>query len=814
TNTGNVTVRDLVINDGKLGIVDLAVTPSTLAPGATGTATATYSITAPDIEAGVVTNTAIATGTSPVGPVRDISGTSVDNDTETETELPQDADIEISKKADKETVSTAGEVITYTITVTNTGNVTLENYTVTDILFPDWNASIDKLAPTDTRSFELEYTVTQTDIDNGGVVNVASATGENPGDPEDEDEVEVPSDKQPGIEVSKKADKATVSTVGEVITYTITVTNTGNVTLENYTVTDILFPDWNASIDKLAPTDTRSFELEYTVTQTDIDNGGVVNVASARGNDPDDPEDEDEVEVPSDKQPGIEVSKKADKATVSTVGEVITYTITVTNTGNVTLENYTVTDILFRDWNASIDKLAPTATRSFELEYTVTQTDIDNGGVVNVASARGNDPDDPEDEDEVEVPVGKDVGINITKVADRQSFSNVGDVITYTITVTNTGNVTLSDVLVTDVLFPEWKEEITTLAPKTDQSFELKYTITEADVDEGTVVNVAKVIAKDPDGGTPGDETEVKVPGVFGPVANDDAVSTNQGSPVTINVVGNDEAGSKPIVGGTVRLVEPDSGEAVTTVTIEGEGTYTVGADGTVTFTPDAAYVGISTVTYTVKDENGLESNVATITVTVEGVAAEIAPTANDDQATTPYGQSVTITALANDQPGSSPIVPSTVRLIDGSGNGATAVTVPGEGRYTVNAQGVVTFEPADGFTGTSTVRYEVTDENGLVSNIATILVTVESRPFKIPNVFTPNGDGKNDVFEIVGLESFDRVEITVVNRWGNEVYRHNNYKNDWGGQGLNEGTYYYVIITHDGSRQERYAGWVLIKKQ
>ncbi|MEC3882090.1 DUF7507 domain-containing protein, partial [Parapedobacter sp. 10938] len=103
------------------------------------------------------------------------------------------------------------------------------NYTVTDVLFPEWNASIDELAPTATRSFELEYTVTQADIDKGGVLNVASATGENPGDPEDEDEVEVPSDKQPGIEVSKTADKSTVSTAGEIITYTITVTNTGNV---------------------------------------------------------------------------------------------------------------------------------------------------------------------------------------------------------------------------------------------------------------------------------------------------------------------------------------------------------------------------------------------------------------------------------------------------------------------------------------------------------------------------------------------------------------------------------------------------------
>src|SRR5690606_13707415 len=194
--------------------------------------------------------------------------------------------------------------------------VTLEDYTVTDVLFPEWSAGIDELAPAAARSFELEYTVTQTDIDNGGVVNVASATGKNPGDPEDEDEVEVPSDKQPSIEVSKTADKTTVSTAGEVITYTITVTNTGNVRLEDYTVTDVLFPEWSAGIDELAPAATRSFELEYTVTQTDIDNGGVVNVASATGENPADPQDADEVEVPSDKQPGIEVSKTADKTTV------------------------------------------------------------------------------------------------------------------------------------------------------------------------------------------------------------------------------------------------------------------------------------------------------------------------------------------------------------------------------------------------------------------------------------------------------------------------------------------------------------------
>src|SRR5690606_15314568 len=258
-------------------------------------------------------------------------------------------------------------------------------------------------------------------------LNVVSAGGENPDDPEDEDEVEVPSEKQPRIEVSKTADKASVSEAGEVITYTITVTNTGNVTLANYTVTDVLFPEWSGSIDELSPNASRSFELTYEVTQADIDNGGVVNVASAGGEHPDDPEDEDEVEVPSDKQPGIEVNKTADKATVSEAGEVITYTITVTNTGNVTLTNYTVTDVLFPEWSGSIETLAPAATRSFELAYEVTQADIDNGGVMNVASATGENPGDPEDEDEVEVPSDKQPGIEVRKTADKATVSTAGE---------------------------------------------------------------------------------------------------------------------------------------------------------------------------------------------------------------------------------------------------------------------------------------------------------------------------------------------------------------------------------------------------
>jgi gliding motility-associated-like protein len=92
-------------------------------------------------------------------------------------------------------------------------------------------------------------------------------------------------------------------------------------------------------------------------------------------------------------------------------------------------------------------------------------------------------------------------------------------------------------------------------------------------------------------------------------------------------------------------------------------------------------------------------------------------------------------------------------------------------------------------------------------------VVDLVPNELKIPNVFTPNGDGQNDVFEIVGIEGFDRVEIIIFNRWGNEVYRNNNYRNNWSGQNLNEGTYYYLIYAHKGVEKASYSGWVVLKR-
>jgi gliding motility-associated-like protein len=79
---------------------------------------------------------------------------------------------------------------------------------------------------------------------------------------------------------------------------------------------------------------------------------------------------------------------------------------------------------------------------------------------------------------------------------------------------------------------------------------------------------------------------------------------------------------------------------------------------------------------------------------------------------------------------------------------------------------------------------------------------TIKIVNFFIPNVFTPNGDGKNDTFEIIGLELFKTAELRVFNRSGFEVYHAENYHNNWNGQGLNDGTYFYYLKFEDETGQ------------
>jgi gliding motility-associated-like protein/uncharacterized repeat protein (TIGR01451 family) len=87
--------------------------------------------------------------------------------------------------------------------------------------------------------------------------------------------------------------------------------------------------------------------------------------------------------------------------------------------------------------------------------------------------------------------------------------------------------------------------------------------------------------------------------------------------------------------------------------------------------------------------------------------------------------------------------------------------------------------------------------------------VTVTGDDILIPNVITPNGDGKNDKLIIIGISRYPNSSLFIYNRWGNQVYQSKNYQNEWDGKDLNEGTYYYILKLNTPEGERSYKGWI-----
>lgn len=106
--------------------------------------------------------------------------------------------------------------------------------------------------------------------------------------------------------------------------------------------------------------------------------------------------------------------------------------------------------------------------------------------------------------------------------------------------------------------------------------------------------------------------------------------------------------------------------------------------------------------------------------------------------------------------------------------------------------------------------HFVYTNANGCADTVALKVIATD---LQIPNIITPNNDGKNDTFKIIGLESYPGSQLTVFNRWGNEVYRSDNYQNDWSGIGLAEATYFYVVNRKEHTGEfTPVKGWVFLK--
>ena len=105
---------------------------------------------------------------------------------------------------------------------------------------------------------------------------------------------------------------------------------------------------------------------------------------------------------------------------------------------------------------------------------------------------------------------------------------------------------------------------------------------------------------------------------------------------------------------------------------------------------------------------------------------------------------------------------------------------------------------------GTYTVVLIIENSDACVASVTKTLVVKDMGFGPIPEIFTPNGDDKNDLFEIPGISKFPDNELIIYNRWGNLVYSKSNYNNTWDGSSnkntgkLPAGTYYYILKLGD----------------
>ena len=887
-NPGGIALKNVTIVDNKLAAPPVFISGdknfnNILEPGESWLYQGSYTVQQADIDSGKIVNQAVVNSFDPTNAlVSDTSGITASDNLPTIIIINRDSKISLIKSVSSTGKYIAGSVVRYALTVNNEGNTALSNVSVIDskILVPpvyqqgDINNN-NLLDIGESWLYQAEYTVQPEDINTGSISNSATVTAKDPtgknvsdvsGTTTDND---VPTvvfvDLKGKIALSKTIANTAPFNKGDEIRYSFAVKNEGNVKLKNVILTDLKLAnaftfesgDLNGN-SELDINETWIYSSKYVVSQADMDAGFVSNIAEVTAQDPllqtvkdvsgatyfeDMP-----TKTILPQNPKIAIIKTLSNSGVFMLGNIIKYDFTIANTGNVTLKIDSVIDNQLLNRNAlylSGDRnlnsfLDVNEIWTYTGSHKITQAEVDSGRVVNSASVYARDPllnplsdmsgsttlnDNPTITQVAQL--GK-IAL-VKKVTGNKSYT-LGSVINYTFTVTNTGTITLTNIVLTD-------DKINDLIVKTgvdangkldvgeSWSYTATYIVTQADIDAGYVSNTATVTAKGPSGAEfsdiSGSAINNNIPTVIlinqaGRVSLVKRVISNQlyrkGDEVvygfTVTNIGNVTLSQPVITDPKLNFVPSylsgdlnsnnklDVGESWTY-----EGKYLVTAadilNGTII---NSAFVTcFDPVGNLIRDISGATAFDDNPVITI----VDQDPMAVNDLATTKMDIEVVIPVLDNDKAAGSALDPSSVYVI----------TEPQNGTVTVNDDGTITYLPNDSYVGNDFFTYIVKDIDGFTSAVTRVDVTVVDNQLIIPNVFTPNGDGFNDVFEISGLDSYNKAEIIIYNRWGNEVYKSNSYANDWDGSDLNEGTYYYVIKLEKRGKSSVYNGWVLLKR-
>ena len=213
--------------------------------------------------------------------------------------------------------------------------------------------------------------------------------------------------------------------------------------------------------------------------------------------------------------------------------------------------------------------------------------------------------------------------------------------------------------------------------------------------------------------------------------------------------------------------------------------------------------IGQDTACLVACDEFGV-CDTTILAVTVMPGADDLLPIAIDDDTLTQLNTPVIINVAGND-------------TINGDLVEIGIIELPENGTTFVNPDNSVTYAPDNDFCAIERDSFTYFISNGVGRDTATVSIQVLCEDITVYNGFSPNGDGVNDRFTILGIETFPDNEVTIFNRWGNEVFNRKGYTNvegwdgTWMGNLVPDGTYFYVIDKGDGS--DPISGYVFLQR-
>jgi uncharacterized repeat protein (TIGR01451 family) len=360
--------------------------------------------------------------------------------------------------------------------------------------------NISVLSPGKSITGTAIYKTTQDDLDRGYVINQAYATGMSNGNAVKSANTTaiVTAIQKPAIITVKSASPTTYDTVGENITYTYTVNNSGNLNiLGTINITDNKIGTFKISDSGLAPRNNVTGTANYTITQADLDSGSVTNIAFSTGtiNGTKVNSTYATATVTAIQNPGLMMVKLASLDNYDTLGQNVTYTYLIFNSGNVNITGpINVTDNKTGTIKISNNVLSPGKSITGTANYTITQADLDRGFVINEAYAVGmfNGKEVKTTNATAIVTASQKPGLMTVKIASPTNYSTVGQNITYTYTVNNSGNVGITGPInVTDNKTGTVKISDSELAPGKNVTGTAIYKTTQADLDRGYVINEA-----------------------------------------------------------------------------------------------------------------------------------------------------------------------------------------------------------------------------------------------------------------------------------------------------------------------------------